>query len=157
MRGWVRNGASVFFFADTSALVYLLVDHPGEPFAWVRELLQDAPLAACDLFLPEAMAALRGRKDNRRLRPKDFVQATRALEELASSLYLVESSWPLMRAAADLARRYPLRGADAVHLAAALAFSLKMPATFITLDHRQYQVAKNLVPTHPIPDFEEEA
>ncbi|AFH39162.1 hypothetical protein TthTF19_12700 [Thermus thermophilus] len=149
-----RNGAKVFF-ADTSALLYLVVDHPGEPFAWVRGLLREAPLAACDLFLPEAVAALRGRRDGGHLSPRGFQKAVRSLEELVPSLYLVESSLALMQAASLLAREYPLRGADAVHLAAALALFRQVSGVFLTLDRRQYRVAKVLVPTYPVPELEE--
>lgn len=151
-----KNGASGFF-ADTSALLYLVADHPGEPFAWVKEILESAPLAACDLFYPEAIAALRARKDQQRLTQKGFLQALRGLEDLWSSLYLVESVPALMRAAGLLAQRHPLKGADAVHLAAALAFARRgpFPIRFFTLDRARYRVAKGFLEVYPIPEFEE--
>ncbi|WP_231293431.1 MULTISPECIES: hypothetical protein [Thermus] len=67
----------------------------------------------------------------------------------------MESSLALMQAASLLAREYPLRGADAVHLAAALALFRQVSGVFLTLDRRQYRVAKVLVPTYPVPELEE--
>lgn len=71
----------------------------------------------------------------------------RSLEELLPSLYLVESGLALMQAASLLAREPPLRGAEAVHLAAAMALFRQVSGVFLTLDRRQYRVARALVPT----------
>lgn len=64
---------------------------------------------------------------------------------------------PVAQLAGFLAEAHPLRGADALQLASFLWLRQKRgTGQFFTLDRRLYQVARGLVPTVPVPLFEED-
>lgn len=120
------------YFLDSSALLRLYAVEPGE--RWVRNLVRSATaavptafIAVCDLAYPEAVAAL-----HRIVRGHDA--ARRGLSAAALRLilpnvhreltpgsdFMVMPASDCMRSAAQVASRHAVRGADAVHIAAAL-------------------------------------
>jgi predicted nucleic acid-binding protein len=107
---------------DSSALVKLLVDEEGSE-AVVR--LWDAADAviASRLVVPEVRAALEAATRASRLRPVQLRQALDAWRDYAAALRMVEVTATLAQSAAELTGRLVLGGADAVHLASALALS----------------------------------
>jgi uncharacterized protein len=110
--------ALVYF--DASALVKLLVEEPGSELA--AELWDgcDAPLAS-RLAYPEVCAALAAAARGRALTRGEADAAARSWEEFWAAVRPVELTAAVERQAGELARDCALRGADAVHLASALA------------------------------------
>lgn len=110
--------AIVYF--DSSALVKLVVEEAGSDL--VADMWDgcDAPLSS-RLAYPEVRAALAAAGRNHDLDDVDLATAERAWEEYWTAIRPVELSPAVERHAGQLARTHALRGADAVHLASALA------------------------------------
>ncbi len=105
-------------YLDTSALVPLLVVEPGTPGA--RELWDlAAGVASCQLVYVETAAALAQAQRMGRLDATAHDTAAKLLDRLYDDLDIVVIDDHLVRRAAALARRFALRGYDAVHCAAA--------------------------------------
>ena len=107
-------------YFDSSALVKLVVDEPGSQL--VAEIWN-----ACDVALssrlayPEVCAALATAGRNHDLTASDVATASAEWEVFWASVRPVELSPDVEQAAGSLASRHRLGGADAVHLASALA------------------------------------
>src|SRR5580692_838959 len=110
--------ALVYF--DSSALVKLVVEEPGSSL--VAQLWDgcDAALAS-RLADPEVRAALAAAARNHDLGDDDLRAAEQAWQEFWAATRPVELTPAVERHAGELAREHALRGADAVHLASALA------------------------------------
>lgn len=110
--------ALVYF--DSSALVKLVVEEPGSLL--VAELWD-----ACDsalssrLAYPEVRAALAASARNHELGDDELRDAEQSWEEFWAATRKVELTADVEQRAGHLARSHALRGADAVHLASALA------------------------------------
>ena len=73
------------------------------------------------------------------------------------SFLRVPLSPPVVRIPVTLAEEHPLRGADVPQLASfAWLWEKEGKGRFFTLDRRLYRVARGLVPTVPVPAFEED-
>jgi uncharacterized protein len=107
-------------YFDSSALVKLVVDEDGSDLA--AELWDgcDAALAS-RLAYPEVRAALAAACRNHDLSEAELEVAERAWEPFWAAIRTVELTAAVERHAGTLARAHALRGADAVHLASALA------------------------------------
>ncbi|MEX2626558.1 MAG: type II toxin-antitoxin system VapC family toxin [Ilumatobacteraceae bacterium] len=110
--------ALVYF--DSSALVKLLLDEAGSDIAAALWNGCDAALSS-RLAYPEVCAALAAAVRNRTLTDSDAAAATSEWEVFWASIRPVEMSVDVGRTAGALAARQQLGGADAVHLASALA------------------------------------
>jgi predicted nucleic acid-binding protein len=112
--------ALIYF--DSSALIKLLVQEEGSDLA--AELWDgcDAALAS-RLAYPEVCAALAAAGRNHDLSHDDLDLAEQAWEQYWASVRPVELSATVERRAGQLACTHALRGADAVHLASALALA----------------------------------
>jgi uncharacterized protein len=110
--------ALVYF--DSSALVKLVVQEAGSQLASALWDGCDAALAS-RLAYPEVRAALAAAARNRDLRADDLRAAEQAWEKFWAATRPVELTPSVERHAGQLARDQALRGADAVHLASALA------------------------------------
>jgi hypothetical protein len=110
--------ALVYF--DASALVKLVVDEPGSDLAADLWDGCDAALSS-RLSYPEVRAALAAAGRNHDLDADAVAEAERSWEEFWRATRPVELTTEVERHAGDLAARHRLRGADAVHLACALA------------------------------------
>lgn len=110
--------AVVYF--DASALVKLVVDEAGSSLAAALWNGCDAALSS-RLAYPEVCAALAGAGRNHSLTPSETAAAAAEWEVFWASMRPVELSVEVERIAGMLAARHRLRGADAVHLASALA------------------------------------
>ncbi|HET9969778.1 MAG TPA: type II toxin-antitoxin system VapC family toxin [Streptosporangiaceae bacterium] len=110
---------ALVYFAS-SALVKLVVDEIGSDLA--AELWDgcDAALAS-RLAYPEVRAALAAAGRNHDLSQDDLGGAEQAWEQYWAAVRPVELTAAVERHAGQLARSHALRGADAVHLASALA------------------------------------
>jgi hypothetical protein len=107
-------------YFDASALVKLLVEESGADLA--AELWDgcDAPVSS-RLAYPEVCAALAAAARNHALTEREADAAGRSWEEFWAAIRPVELNVSVQRHAGELTRRCALRGADAVHLASALA------------------------------------
>jgi hypothetical protein len=110
--------ALVYF--DSSALVKLVVQEPGSDLASGLWDGCDAALAS-RLVYPEVRAALAAACRNHDLSQDDLDAAEHAWEQYWAAVRPVELTAAVERHAGRLARSHALRGADAVHLASALA------------------------------------
>ncbi|MBO0803982.1 MAG: type II toxin-antitoxin system VapC family toxin [Nocardiopsaceae bacterium] len=110
--------ALVYF--DTSALVKLLLNEPGTPL--VAELWDRSDvLLASRLAYPEVRAALSAAARNHEIDEDYLDEAEKAWDEYWASIRPVELTEAIGRHAGTLTRLHALKGADAVHLASALA------------------------------------
>lgn len=110
---------AVIYFAS-SALVKLLVEEEGSDLA--AELWDGCDAAVSSrLAYPEVRAALSAAGRNHDLDPAGQAAAQNVWEEYWSATRPVEFTQAVERNAGELAARHGLRGADAVHLASALA------------------------------------
>ena len=124
--------ALVYF--DSSALVKLVVEEPGTDLA--AELWDgcDAALSS-RLAYPEVRAALAAAGRNHDLDEDEVSAAQEAWEEFWAAVRPVELTPEVERSAGDLAQQHFLRGAEAVHLASAMA--VEAPQLIVAVwDHR---------------------
>lgn len=110
---------AVFYF-DASAMVKLVVEEAGSDLAAQLWDGCDAAVAG-RLAYPEVRAALAAAGRNHDLDPQGQADAEDAWEEYWSATRPVELTRSVEQHAGQLAARDALRGADAVHLASALA------------------------------------
>jgi uncharacterized protein len=110
--------ALVYF--DSSALVKLVVEEDGSELAAQLWDNCDAALAS-RLAYPEVRAALAASARNHDLAEGELLAAEHAWEEFWAATRPVELTPAVERQAGQLAKSHALRGADAVHLASALA------------------------------------
>ena len=107
-------------YFDSSAFVKLLTEEAGSDLA--AELWDGCDAAvASRLAYPEVRAAIAAVARNHDLADHELDTAEQAWDEYWAAARPVELTAAVQRQAGDLARQYTLRGADAVHLASALA------------------------------------
>ncbi|HEY3833601.1 MAG TPA: type II toxin-antitoxin system VapC family toxin [Acidimicrobiia bacterium] len=107
-------------YFDASAFVKLLVDEDGSDLAAQLWDGCDAALSS-RLAYPEVRAALAAARRDRRLTSGALAAAEASWEEFWSATRAVELTAAIAQHAGSLAAERGLRGADAVHLASALA------------------------------------
>jgi uncharacterized protein len=110
---------SLVYF-DASAFVKLLAEEPGSDLAAQLWDGCDAAVAS-RLAYPEVRAALAAAARNHDLSGDELDGAEQAWEEYWAASRPVELTVAVERHAGQLARQHALRGADAIHLASALA------------------------------------
>ena len=112
---------SLVYF-DASAFVELLAEEPGSELA--AELWDGCDAAISSrLAYPEVRAALAAAARNHDLSAGDHDTADRIWNEYWAATRPVELTAAVEQHAGQLARVHALRGADAIHLASALAIS----------------------------------
>ena len=105
-------------YLDTSALVPLLIGEATSPAC--REFWNTADaVTSTRLLYVEAVAALARAERAGRMTADEPHRATALLDRMIVEIEAVEVDERLVRTAGDLARRFGLRGYDAVHCAAA--------------------------------------
>jgi predicted nucleic acid-binding protein len=139
----------VILYLDTSALLKLYVEEPGSPE--VEEAVGQAEqVATATLALPEAAHALARRASEGSLTEEEALEAFTELKRDWRRILHPPLSGALVQRAARLAweKKGKLRGADAVHLATALALSTgkgKKKVRFLTYDERLRRAAAGVV------------
>ena len=107
-------------YFDASALVKLLTEEPGSDLA--AELWDGCDAAvASRLAYPEVCAALAAADRNHDLSERELNAAEQTWGEYWAAIRPVELTTAVGQHAGRLTRSHALRGADAVHLASALA------------------------------------
>ena len=114
--------ALVYF--DSSALVKLVIDEVGSDIVAALWNGSDVALSS-RLAYPEVCAALAAAGRNHDLTESEASAAASDWEQFWASTRPVELSADVERAAGSLAAAHQLRGADAVHLASALALGAR--------------------------------
>lgn len=109
-------------YFDSSAFVKLVVQERGSETAATLWDGCDAPVAS-RLAYPEVCAALAAAGRAHRLDPPELQSALAAWEEFWAAVRPVEFTDQISKRAGRLAERHALRGADAIHLASAMALS----------------------------------
>lgn len=124
-------------FWDTSALVPVLMAEPATAIAR-RTLSEDRSVAVWWGTSVECMAAVARAARDGRLEPVLFTTVLRDLDAWRADWIEVDPSAPIRLVAERLVRTHPLRAADALQLAAAIAASEGSPSTlpFVTRDAR---------------------
>lgn len=112
-------------FWDSSALLKLLVEEPGTDLA-VTLWDGATAVAASRLAVPEMSAVLAAAESSGRIDPRRRGVAAGEWRRYLAALDVVELTPALGDRAANLAAAHPLSGADAVHLATALALALAL-------------------------------
>jgi uncharacterized protein len=107
-------------YFDSSAFVKLLVEEAGSELAADLWDGSDAAVAS-RLAYPEVRAALAAAARNHDLADHDLDAAEKAWDDYWAATRPVELTAAVEQQAGQLARAQALRGADAVHLASALA------------------------------------
>ena len=109
-------------YLDTSALVKLCVDEPGSELA--AALWDGADVVATSRIADtEVRATIAAGRRSGRLDPAAAQRALDAWERLWPALHVVEVAPEIADRAARLIACHPLRGRDALHLAAALTLA----------------------------------
>ncbi|MBT9560157.1 MAG: type II toxin-antitoxin system VapC family toxin [Myxococcales bacterium] len=123
-------------FWDTSAVVPLLVTEARTPAVFER--LRADPVGTYSWLTPtELTSALARREREGSLTPDLTADLERRAERLLSSWAQIELSDRVRKTARRLLHAYPLRSADALQLASAIAVSLEADTVeFMTLDDR---------------------
>lgn len=125
-------------------MVKLLVPEDGRD-AVVALVAGAALVGTSRLSYVECHAALARTRREGRMTATDAATATRRLDDRWTGLVVVELDEPLGRAAARLCRDYPLRGADAVHIASAIQFvEAAEQVRFACWDRRLWDAAGGL-------------
>ena len=109
-------------YFDSSALVKLVLDEPGSDVAAELWNACDAALSS-RLAYPEVRAALAAAGRNHDLTESEVTAAADEWETFWASMRPIELSADVEKVAGELASLHRLRGADAVHLASALALA----------------------------------
>jgi uncharacterized protein len=129
-------------FWDTSALVPLLQveERTEQADRWVR---QDPVLVVWRLASTEALSAIERRRRQGDATEEQAGRARDLLSKLWDCANVVEDVSAAQRRAARLLRIHPLRAADALQLAAALAWAEDQPDgdVFLTFDDRLGEAA----------------
>lgn len=132
--------AIVYF--DSSALVKLVVEEDGTEL--VSQLWDGCDAAVSSrLAHPEVRAALAAAHRSRELSLKALDAADADWREYWDAVRVVELTAEVEQRAGDLARSHALRGADAVHLASAIAVG-DPHLVFAVWDHRLRAEARDL-------------
>ncbi|WP_135256798.1 type II toxin-antitoxin system VapC family toxin [Thermus caldilimi] len=129
-------------FLETSGLLKLLVQEAFSEIAREAFLAADS-VGACAFALTESTGVLHAMHRDGRLSRPQFRKALRELYDLWEGLTVVVPGYATFQAAAELCAKEPLKGADAVHLQAALDLqALGARPLFLTFDRTLYRVAK---------------
>jgi len=128
----------IFYYLDSSAWVKRYHQETGT--AWVQGLFERQQRTACaSLGLIELTATLARKHKARSLTLPQLEQQLKQLDEDWAQFVRVQLTAEAMTTACDVAKRFALRGADAIHLASALLLQRR----FVEADDRLILVASD--------------
>jgi len=133
----------VSVYADTSALVKLFVTEAGSKAT--RQRLNEAGLVATSLVARTELGAALARGSRMGyLSEEAATSARQRLEEVWPTWVRIAVDEELVRLGEALAWEHGLRGYDAVHLAAALAWqrAIDQPVSLVTFDRELWDAAE---------------
>lgn len=136
----------MILYLDTSALVKLYVNESGSEQVGSAVAKADS-LASSMLAYAEALATFSRAEREARLNPSQLKTIVDAFERDWQGYTRVDVSGDVAVLAGALATRYPLKGADAVHLASAyLLHELYGGVRFMSFDKQLNAAAERLLP-----------
>ena len=126
-----------FGYFDASALTKLAIrSEPHSPLAIA--LWERIPVIYTSwLSYPETRSAIERAFRGRELTRAELQRARARIDRLWPKVHAMDLSPDIARDAALLIERFPLSGADAVHIASAQASRVEQTMTFVTWDRRQ--------------------
>lgn len=125
-------------FLDSSALVKRYIEEAGSNR--VDDILASASAVGASVLAPtEVISALCRRRRETRLSARQYAGAKRALASDLADVTLIGISEDVIRIAISAIQRWPLRSADALHVACAAAWSADL---FVTADETQLRAAR---------------
>lgn len=110
-----------FFYLDASAWVKRYFAEAGSER--LDSLFDEGTLVSSSLGYLETAAALSRQRRSRKLDEQELSTLESKLDRVWGKLMQLDVTNATIHSAVDIARSYQLRGADAIHLAAALSFS----------------------------------
>jgi predicted nucleic acid-binding protein len=127
---------NVFF--DSSALAKRYVEEAGSDR--VQDILSSASsLTISVLCIPEIISALCRRRRERKLSPKQYLNAKQALFDDIEDVSIVNLTEQVIARAINVLEKWPLRSSDALHIASAAEWSSQL---FVSADERQCAAAR---------------
>ena len=129
----------MILFADTSALIKLYIEETGSDAMWLRQHGQ--PIAASVLAYPEIHATLARRRRESLLGEDEHAELVEAFDHDWRTFLVVSLQVDVVGLVPRLVSDHPLRGADAVHLASALALRQAVELELAVADHRLAEAA----------------
>jgi len=129
-------------FLDTSALAKRYIQEPGSEELEELFLSSASDVFVSTLSLPEFAAALGRKMRDREIGKRAATKAMKELEQDWNNLFIrIPITDSVALAASSLAIKYPLKGADAVHLAAAIAAGVSL---FVASDRQLIKICTKL-------------
>lgn len=131
-------------YLDSSALIKKYSQESGTDA--VREMLAGTDRSGISKIAYAEVCAAFGRKNRENPRDRKIHQkGFQSFEEDWKLFTIVELGDDLLPVIRDLTEKYPLRGADAIHLASALWLgrTLRETVTFVTADTRLLEAAQS--------------
>jgi predicted nucleic acid-binding protein len=127
----------VILYLDTSALVKIYVDEKGSDKVRTQADQAEA-VATSRIAYAEARAALARKLRERGLSRKGYRSVIEDLNQDWDDYFIVDVSDGVVKSAGILAERHALRGADAIHLASAVALGKQSDSNvmFLCFDGR---------------------
>ena len=134
--GKAEVALNVFF--DSSALAKRYIVETGSDR--VQAILSSASgLAVSVLCIPEIVSALCRRRRERKLSPEEYRRSQAAILSDIDDATVIGITEGVIAQAVALLEQFPLRSADALHIACASEWSTDL---FVSADDRQCQAAK---------------
>ena len=138
------------YYLDSSAWVKLYLTEPGtNEISHLFNELSREQLASTGLGYVEVTSALARQQTARKINARALYQLQQQLKSDWKDLTEISITAELIDQAARLAGRFKLRGADAIHLAAALSFQnalieTNQLVTFVASDTKLLQAAQTI-------------
>jgi predicted nucleic acid-binding protein len=150
-----ENSGDELVVFDTSALIQI---HTQEHFSSLAlSIYQETPyIGICNLVVPEIAGATGAMVQRKNLSKSERRAIQSFLLNNLENWLVLPVSRTVCEKAFHLCQGHPLKGADAVHLAAALALqTFRSKLHFFTLDKPLYSAAKReKLPVVIVPEFE---
>lgn len=137
----------IVYYLDDSAWVKRYCQETGT--TWMQNFFaQNQAIACASLGLVEVMATLARKHKAGTINLSELLQTAQELEDDWQNLIQIQLTQEIMELAKELARDSALRGADSVHLAAALYLQKRLDQTvdqliLITSDHELSNTAQS--------------
>lgn len=150
-----KSNAGELIIFDTGALIQI---HTLETFSsiCVASFDQARQVGMCYLAIPEIAGATGSMLRNRRITKKQREHIQNFLTKQLDHWLVLPVSYRVCNLAYELCQKHPLKGGDAIHLAAVKILLQFRHATFLTLDKALYEATKKeKVPVVVIPRFED--
>ena len=137
----MSDGQSYF---DASAMAKLVLRNEIGAALAAEIWDSDSEAYTSILTYPEACSAIVRAQRDGRLSSEDLDPALSQFERYWQDALVVELTAAIAKQAMEIVRRYSLSGADAVHIASALAAGADVGITFVTWDRRQALAANDM-------------